>query len=74
MADPVVKLKLTFKDDSEKDTEMSYNYANKSVTGAQAKALMDAIVANNAAFKNNPTTAVKAAIVETTETDINLNG
>lgn len=74
MAEPNVKLKLTFKDDLNKDTEMSYNYVRKNVTGTQAKSLMDAIIANKACFKNAPTTAVKAAIVETNETEINING
>lgn len=73
MADANVKLRLKFKDNKDKDTEMSYSYAKKDVAGSDVKALMNAITQNKAAFKNGPTTAVSAAIVETTETPVNLS-
>lgn len=72
MANPTVKLKLKFKDNVDKDTEMSWNFAKDNITGAQAKTLGDAIVARKDCFKNSPTTFVSASIITTTETPITL--
>lgn len=72
MAGPVTKLRLKFKDSADKDTEMSYSYVKSDITGAQAKAVGDAIVRHKSCFKNNPSSLVSASIVQTTETPIEL--
>ena len=67
------KLSLTFAKETGGSTTMSYKYAKSSVTPAQTKALMNAIIANKAIFAAAPSAAKSAKLVQTDVTDIDIS-
>ncbi len=67
------RLICKFKDDEGEAVNKSFNYAKADVTGAQAKALMAAMVANGEnVFNKVPAEAVSAQVVTTTTTDLDI--
>ena len=67
------KLSLTFTTDTGKSTTFSYKYAKTNVTTSQVKALMAAIIANNAIFSSVPVAAKSAKLVKTEEDAIDIS-
>lgn len=66
-------LVITFVDGNSKERNFSFKYAKPAVTDAQAKTLVQTIIANGSIFTHIPVTAKSAKLVTTTETAMDIS-
>lgn len=67
-----LKLQLNFTDSGGKAVSFGWKYAKSSVTGAQVKALAEALITNGSIFYNVPVNFLGAKLVQVTETGIDI--
>ena len=67
------KLKLVFADATGNDLSFTLQHANKSVSGAEVKALMNGMISNGTIYETAPVAITSATMITTTETEINVN-
>lgn len=67
------KLVLTFRDEDGEKLNKSFNYIDPEIEAASVKALMQGMIANGTIFDRQPASMSSAKLVETTETQINID-
>ena len=66
------KLHLVFGTNSASKATFNYNYADREVTTATVRALMNGMITNGSIFENVPTAIESAKLVTTAETTLQV--
>lgn len=72
-ASDVASLRLRFKDNVDKDTDLSFRYAKTSASASDVKALGQAIIANTSIYKKVYKSLVSAEYVVTQTTPVDVS-
>lgn len=67
-----VKLQFSFTDSEGKSTTQSFSNADPSVEASDVKALAAAIITNGSIYKAVPVAVKSAKLIQTTETEIDI--